>query len=141
MSHEHVLKRSAVGSHRVGQPSTGSFRYNVDPEKKLVAVTFARKLTVQDIERYARLLQINPSFQPSYSEIVDLTQVEELDLQADEFLTLADKIDPFSFEAKRAFVVRTSVQNHAARMHKALRTHRNIEIFRSREEAERWIAT
>jgi hypothetical protein len=70
-----------------------------------------------------------------------LRQVEEIDLQADEFLTLADKIDPFSEDSKRAFVVRTSVQNHAARMHKVLRTQRNIEIFRSVEEAERWIGT
>ena len=60
--------------------------------------------------------------------------MEELDLQADELLALADKID-------RVFVVRTSVQNQAARMHKVLRTQRNIEIFRSLEEAERWIAT
>jgi len=79
-------------------------------------------------------LQIDPSFRSTYSEIVDLRQVEELDLQADELLALADKID-------RVFVVRTSVQNQAARMHKVLRTQRNIEIFRSLEEAERWIAT
>jgi hypothetical protein len=52
-------------------------------------------------------------------------------LQADEFLALADEIDPFSYEAKRVFVVRTSVQNHAARMHKVQRKQRNIEIFRS----------
>jgi len=45
-----------------------------------VLVAFAKKLTVQDIERYAKLLQINPSFRPTYSEIVDLTQVEELGL-------------------------------------------------------------
>jgi hypothetical protein len=119
---------------------SGSFRYTIDAEKKLVVVTFAKNLTVQDIERYASLLQIDPSFRPAYSEIVDLRQVEELDLQADEFLALADKIDPFSYEAKRAFVVRTAVQNHAARMHKVLRTRRNIEIFHSLEEAEIWIA-
>jgi hypothetical protein len=53
---------------------------------------------------------------------------------------LADEIDPFSPDVKRAFIVRNSVQNHAARMHKVLRTQRNIEIFRSVEEAELWIA-
>ena len=78
-------------------------------------------------------------FSQSYSEVVDLTDVEELDLQAEDFLKLADQIDPFSPEAKRAFVVRTSTQNHAARMHKVLRS-RNIEIFHSVEEAERWVA-
>jgi len=81
----------------------------------------------------------NPLTFDSYAEIVDLTEVEDLDLRADEFLKLADEVDPFSPDAKRAFIVRNSVQNHAARMHKVLRTQRNIEIFRSIEEAERWI--
>lgn len=141
MSHQDVLKKSTFASHQGREPLSGSFRYSVDAEKRLVAVTFGKKLTVSDIERYAKLLQLNASFRPNCSEIVDLRQVEELDLKADEFLTLADKIDPFSEDSKRAFVVRTSVQNHAARMHKVLRTQRNIEIFRSVEEAERWIGT
>ena len=141
LSGEHVLKSSRPAHCQAPRPLSGSFRYTVDAERKLVVVTFARNLTVQDIKRYANLLQIDPSFRPTYSEIADLREVEELDLQADEFLTLADKIDPFSYEAKRAFVVRTSVQNHAARMHRVLRTQRNIEIFHSLEEAEIWIAT
>jgi hypothetical protein len=82
---------------------------------------------------------MNPSFVLTFSEIVDLTEVEELDLQAAEFLRLADEIDPFSPGAKRAFVVRNAIQDHAARMHKILRTQRNIEILRSVGEAERWI--
>ena len=141
MSAKDVLKGSMPAVCQVPRPLTGSFDYTIYPDKKLVVVSFGKKLTVRDIARYANLLQLDRSFQPSYSEIVDLTQAEELDLQADEFLTLADKIDPFSHEAKRAFVVKTAVQNHAARMHKVLRTQRNIEIFSSLDEAKRWIAT
>lgn len=141
MSGKSVLKGNTPDLRQVPRFSIGSFHYNVDAEKKLVVVTFAKKVTVRDIERYANALQSDRSFDPTHSEIVDLTQAEELDLQAAEFLTLADKIDPFACEAKRAFVVRTAVQSHAARMHKALRTQRNIEIFTSREEAELWIAT
>ena len=115
-------------------------RYHVDTGKELVSVKFGKKLTVRDIESYVGWLQVHPSFRPVYAEIVDLTEVEDLDFRADEFLKLADEIDPFSPDAKRAFIVRNSIQNHAARMHKVLRTQRNIEIFRSVEEAERWIA-
>jgi hypothetical protein len=79
----------------------------------MVAVTFGNKLTVHDIRRSAERLQLNPSFRPNYSEIVDLTDVAELNLQADEFLALADKIDPFSHDPRRAFIVRTSVQNRS----------------------------
>jgi len=113
----------------------------VDAAKRLVTVKFGKTLTVSDIEQYAKRLRLDPSFRTDYSEVVDLTQVEEVDLQADEFFRLADEIDPFSPAAKRAFVVRNSVQNHAARMHKVLRTQRNIEIFNSVEEAERWIGS
>ena len=58
-----------------------------------------------------------------------MSEVEELDIRAQEFIGLADEIDIFSLQAKRAFVARDSVQNHAARMHKILWTQRNISIF------------
>jgi len=139
VNHEDVCSGGAFASPR-GEPfPREAAECVVDPGRRLVTVKFGKKLTFGDIERYAKRLLLNPSFQPDYSEIIDLTEVEELDLQADEFLKLADKIDPFSPVAKRAFVVRTSTQNHAARMHKVLRTQRNIEIFRSVEEAERWV--
>ena len=140
MSHKDVLNEGVFASPRNGKLVSKSAAYHVDTDKKLVSVKFGTKLTVRDIEGYAERLRLHPSFQPTYAEIVDLTEVEELDLRADEFLKLADEIDPFLPDAKRAFIVRNSVQNHAARMHKVLRTQRNIEIFRSVEEVERWIA-
>jgi hypothetical protein len=141
LSHESGLTGGAFAGQGRGQQATRSAEYLVDTQNQRVTVRFGKKLTFGEIKQYALWLQLDPLFQSRYSEIVDLTEVEELDLQADEFLKLADEIDPFSPEAKRAFVVRNSVQNHAARMHKVLRTLRNIEIFHSIEEAERWIAT
>lgn len=111
----------------------------IDPAKKQVIVKFGKSLSIAAIESYARLLIANPSFQPSFAEIVDLRAVEQVDLEADDFFKLADVVDPFSPQARRAFVVRNSVQNHAARMHKILCSQSNIEIFRSLEDAERWI--
>jgi hypothetical protein len=116
-----------------------STQYFIDRIQHLVLVRFGTKVTVDDIARYSTRLRSDPSFEPTMSEIVDLRDAEELDLQADDFFRLADQIDPFSSQAKRAFVVRTSVQKHAARMHKVLRTQRNIDIFPSVEEAEHWI--
>jgi len=130
--------RSFAGVHQE-QHSSQAVEYVVDVESHLVRVKFGKKLAFGDIERYAKLLQLNPQFRPSYAEIVDLTEVEELDLDAEEFLKLADKVDPFSPQAKRAFVVRTLFQGHAAGMHKVLRPQRNIEIFHTAEEAECWI--
>lgn len=111
----------------------------IDVRKRRVVVRFGKKVTAQEIGLYAERLRTHPAFEPTFSEIVDLTEAEDLDLGSQDFLRLADKVDPFSPEAKRAFVVRTAVQQHAARMHKILRSTRKIEIFRSLEEAERWV--
>jgi len=122
-----------------GHKLSPNVHYFVDPERHLVVVRFGKRVTADDIARYAERLGSHPSFRPEFSEIADLREVEELDLGADDFLKLADQIDPFSMEAKRAFVVRGPVQHHAARMHKVLRTQRSFEIFWSFEDAEQWI--
>jgi len=85
------------------------------------------------------LLKADPKFRAAFAEIVDLTEVEQIDLQADDFMKLADHVDPFAPDARRAFVARSSIQQHAARMHKILRSTRNIEIFSSVAAAERWV--
>ncbi len=114
--------------------------YNVIPERRLVFVKFGKLTTEREIARYAIRLHADPSFDPEFSEIVDLRDVEELDLRGDQMVELADRIDPFSPNAKRAFVVQNSVQSHAARMHQILRISKeNIGIFHSVEEAEHWI--
>ena len=116
-----------------------AFRFQVDVERQLVTVKFGNRVTAEEIGGYVEKLLVHPSFQPTFSEIVDIREAQDIDLQADDFLKLADQVDPFSPEAKRAFVARTTVQNHAARMHKILRSQRNIEIFQTFEEAECWI--
>ena len=104
LSHEEAQLGDA-SSHQRGVRLSRSAEAAVDAES---TVKFGKKLTVGDIERYAALLRANPLFRPGFSEIVDLSEVEEFDPEADEFLKLADKIDPFSIDAKRAFVARNS---------------------------------
>ena len=118
-----------------------AFRFQVYVERQLVTVKFGNRVTAEEIGEYVQKLIAHPSFQPTFSEIVDIREAQDVDLQADDFLKLADQVDPFSPEAKRAFITRTTVQNHAARMHKILRSQRNIEIFQTFEDAERWIGS
>jgi hypothetical protein len=136
---EDKIARSSGVDGRRGQKRAALPNHTIDIEKRLVSVTFQKKVTIAEIKRYAASLRMDPLFEPDFSEIADMRQVEELDLKADEFIRLADEIDPFSLKAKRAFVAGNSVQNHAARMHKILRSQRNFEIFQSVEAAERWI--
>ncbi len=138
-----VQNHAAFGGNPSFEVSTGAFaeaaEFSIDVGRRVVMVRFGPQVTVQTIADYAKRLRAHPYFETAFAEITDLREVENLDLQAEDFLKLADEIDPFSLEAKRAFVVRTAVQNHAARMHKILRSDRTIEIFRTVEEAERWL--
>lgn len=115
------------------------FDFNIDVEKRTIFVRFGKKLKPMDIRRYAEHLRNNPEFDPDFSEIVDLTEVEDLALRAEDFLQLADQVDCFSAGAWRAFVVRNSVQDHAARMHKILRMPTNMRIFSLLEDARAWV--
>jgi len=141
LAHKQALPGDELlGGHCTGNRD-GFAKFCVDAEQKLVTVRFGKTVTARDIERYAAQLRDFPTFSPDFSEIADIRDVEMLDLNAEEFIRLADRIDPFSDQAKRAFVVRSSVQAHAARMHKILRTQRSFEIFYSLEEAEQWISS
>lgn len=119
---------------------SGRVRVVINAKRRLVIATFGDHLTTADIRSYAQDLRIDPRFDSSFSEIADLRSLEELPFEATDFLELADRIDPFSRESKRAFVARTPLQNNAARLHKMLRNQRNFEIFQTLEEAEAWIA-
>jgi hypothetical protein len=141
MSETGIASRNSASGKASGLVANWRAQFVVDPEKRLVTVQFGNKLTAKDIARYAERLRIHPEFQPEFSEIANLTEVEEIDLQAEDFLKLADKIDPFSPKAKRAFVVQTTTQRHAARMHKLLRSEKNFEIFESLEDAEKWVSS
>lgn len=135
-----VRTTGADGTQETAHSNTDeSFEFCIYPKKKLVVVTFGMRLTLAQIRQYVDALRADPSFVREFSEISDLRAVQDLDLQADEFLKLADQLDPFSPHAKRAFVVKTSTQHHAARMHKILLSTRKIEIFWSLEKAEEWI--
>ena len=141
MAHSGVSNREKIQPTSGDRPSRGAFRFRVDVERELVTVKFGTRVTAEEIGEYVQKLRDHPSFEPTFSEIADLREAEEIDLQADEFLKLADEVDPYSPQAKRAFVAGTPTQNHAARMHKILRSQRNIEIFRRLEDAERWIGS
>jgi hypothetical protein len=114
--------------------------YVVTPEERLVSVKFGNSVCIRDIESYATALRADPLFEPGFSEIIDLSDVEELELEAEHALALADNVDPFSIGARRAFVARSSVQIHAARMHQLLRNdERNTRIFAFFADAKSWI--
>jgi len=112
----------------------------VYPELRLVHAVVGETLTLQELTDYAEALRQDPRFEPDFSELVDLTGVEEITITAEQAMALADQIDPFSSTARRAFVTSTPRQLHVARMHQLLQGENcNIQIFSSMAEAIAWI--
>jgi len=71
---------------------------------------------------------------------VDLTGVERVELRGEDVLRLADHVDPFSFESKRAFIARDAAQTHPVRRYQISRmAGEKIRSFQSMEEAEKRI--
>jgi hypothetical protein len=133
--------RSLAVLHGQKSPHTYlSIDYSISPERRLVSTRLAGRLTGRGLETYATALRSDPRFDSRFSEIVDIRQVLDVIVQPEEALRLADQVDPFSRESKRAFVVHTEAQLHAARMHQLLLSGRKpISIFSSMEEANRWV--
>ena len=114
--------------------------YQLSPEKRVVAVKFGKLLSVRDVKDYVAALLADPLFEPGLSEMVDLTDVKELELSSEHAMHLADLVDPFSLQSKRAFIAQSKVQVHAARLHQILRNdEQNIRIFPSLAEAQAWL--
>ena len=136
-----VVDNKQTNTRAVQAGEARSSSYTINREKRLVAVCFGQKLTVEDIQGYAEALRRDPAFDAKFSELVDLTRVEEVTVDAGEAIELADRIDPFSPESKRAFVTLRPALFRAVRMHQILRSPaENIAIFESVAEAEQWLA-
>lgn len=115
--------------------------YTIEPEVRLVSTQFCGVLSFRALEMYATSLQADPRFDPAFSELVDLRKVEEIRLLPEEALRLADQIDPFTLDSKRAFVAQTQLQVHSAKMHQLLQNKRAIRIFSDLEEAKLWVCS
>ena len=114
--------------------------YELSPEQRVVSVKFGELLSVCDVKDYVSSLVADPLFEPGFSELVDLTDVRELEISSEHAIHLADLVDPFSLQAKRAFIAHSKVQVHAARLHQILRNdEQNIRIFPSLAEAQAWL--
>lgn len=114
-------------------------RYTIDPSKRIVTAKFGGLLTAETLCQYTKLLRHDPNFSASFSEIADITGVEEVQITGEQMIRLADSIDPFSRAAKRAFVVENAFQGHEAKMYGILRLSQGrIRSFHSYDEAERW---
>jgi hypothetical protein len=113
--------------------------YSIDTNSRMVAVRFTAELAFSDIVNYAIRLRSDPQFDPGLAELVDLRDVKVVNLSSHDLVQLADQVDPFASQSRRAFVVRNEAQARTVGLHRMLRLGGiRVRIFTSMEEARNW---
>ena len=115
--------------------------YKIDKERGLVLTTGSGVFTMADcLGHQAKLVQ-DPDFDPTFSQLMDLTEVETFEVTINDVRKLAQpKI--FSPESRRAILVSNDYAFGAARVFEALRDisgEKGIRVFRDLDEALDWI--
>ena len=53
--------------------------YKVTVSERLVFVKFGKVISFRDIKDYAAALSVDPSFDPGFSEIIDISRIKAID--------------------------------------------------------------
>lgn len=114
--------------------------YDIDRARRRVTCRAWGVLSAREVAEQYRALAADPAFDPSYSQLADLREVEHIDIRAPTVRreALETVFDPGS---PRAFLVRTHAQATVARLYAlyAKYVDQNVRVFMDLRDAERWL--
>jgi len=115
--------------------------YKIDKERRVVLSTGSGVVTKDDLMGHQDRLLEDPDFNPSFSQLWNLTQVTEANFKAADVEMMARR-DVFSRGSRRAIVVAKEDHYGLARMfqiHRELSGENGIRIFRNLDDGLDWI--
>ena len=115
--------------------------YKIDKENRLVISTGTGVLTMADALEHQKQLLKDPDFERSFFQLLDFTQVTDLELSAEEIRNLA-QATVFSANSRRAFLVNSDLKFGLARMFAVFREtfgEKGIRVFRNLDDALDWV--
>ena len=115
--------------------------YEIDKQRRLVITTVLDQLTLADGMAHQDKLLKDPDFDPSFSQLMDLTRANASDLNASDIRKMAERTI-FSPESRRAIVASSNLIYGFGRMFEILREtagENGIRIFRDMDEAVDWL--
>jgi hypothetical protein len=115
--------------------------YKIDKENRLVISTGTGVLTMADALEHQKRLLKDPDFERSFSQLLDFTQVTDVQLSAEEIRSLS-QATVFSANSRRAFLVNSDLKFGLARMFAVFREtfgEKGIRVFRNSDDALDWV--
>jgi hypothetical protein len=114
--------------------------YTIDPVRRMVFTRAEGILTEPETSDLYRKIRQDPAFDPGFSQLCDLTVVEEIQTSAPYLRELATQ-SIFSRGARRAFVTSQVFHYGLARMLQSFCEIEGTEIgvFKTMTEAEAWL--
>jgi len=106
-----------------------------------VMTTVSGLVTLADGLAHQEKLSNDPDFDPSFSQLMDFTQVEKFEIAAGEVATLAQR-SVFSLESRRAILVNGDLAFGLARMfevHRESVGEKGIRVFWDLDDALAWV--
>lgn len=114
--------------------------YTIDKARRIVMSSGSGILTKADLIAHRRKLTSDPDFDPDYSQVMDFSDVMDVDVEASDIREMATE-HVFSPASRRAIIVRTNAIYGLARIfeiHRDMRGERGVRVFRNREEGLAW---
>jgi hypothetical protein len=115
--------------------------YKIERERKLVTTTVSGVLGLATVLAHQDQILKDPEFDPSYSQLLDFTQVSKVELSGEDVRILALR-SVFSPSSRRAILTSDKLLFGFARMFEMLRENageQGIRVFDNRDEARAWI--
>jgi hypothetical protein len=114
--------------------------YRIDPARRRVYVMASGPITGADFFQAQQRLIEDPAFQPTFSQLFDLIDTEEVEVSANQIGALAERT-AFVRGARRAIVVNRPLLFGLARMFGLMAdaTGGDVEIFSDVRSAEQWL--
>jgi len=114
--------------------------YWIDVPRRLVLSRGWGVFTEQDILDHFTTLSVDPSFQPTFSQLADLLSVEHAAVSK-EFVRRHALEHLFSRTARRAIVVSSADHYELARIYAEFAQYasQNVHVFRDMHDAKEWL--
>jgi hypothetical protein len=114
--------------------------YEIRPSMRLVISRAWGVLSAAEVAEHYRVIAADPAFDPGFSQLADLRQVEHVDMSSPSVRREALET-VFSSRSLRAFIARTDEQALAANLYAVYGKYvrQNIQVFREVRDAEKWL--